>query len=250
MSWITRERQRVVERIIDRASDPTRRADLPKRDLLQTGACASSPASWTARPRARGRNTSLLGYDACGPFRILPGWNLFRRCTGCVDRRSHTRCRAADARGIRDIGCAAGTLAPAVKARGVSHYVGVDISRTAIDAADPAFGEFHVSSLSSFEPDADQSFDAIVFNEVLYYLDDIEKTALELERYSKFLAPDGALIVSMKNDAKSKAILARVCRRFVWHGGILFQEKREKGGFNIRIYRKRPGYLIVVFKKY
>lgn len=97
---------------------------------------------------------------------------------------------------VLDIGCGSGQLFPLLDARRVSHYTGVDFSAAAIEAtaiAD-AKARFVVAAAEAFSPPEGERFDAILFNEVVYFLAD---PLAELSRYAGFLAPGGVLIVSI-----------------------------------------------------
>lgn len=99
---------------------------------------------------------------------------------------------------VLDLGCGEGILQEKIGSGYYSRYLGVDISSEAIKRASTksdhktAFMRFDISKYVSQE-----SFDAIVFNEVLYYLDDPLDT---VDRYSKYLNNDGILIISMYVD--------------------------------------------------
>ena len=153
---------------------------------------------------------------------------------------------SATASKLLDVGCAAGSLARAPGAARYS-YVGVDISEVAVSKGrelSPGC-EFHVARLEDYKPVAE--FDVIVLNEVLYYLP-VTSAIAELVRYCKHLAPDGVLIVSMKDSPKSKAIFVACKKSFSWVNGILYQEKIEGPEYALRFDSKRPGYLIGVLK--
>src|SRR5207247_4546664 len=58
----------------------------------------------------------------------------------------------------------------------------------------------------------DETFDAIVFNEILYYLNDPAGT---VDRYVRALRPSGVMVVSMSTAAReSGAILDQLRRRY------------------------------------
>jgi predicted TPR repeat methyltransferase len=154
---------------------------------------------------------------------------------------------APQARSLLDVGCAAGTLGAIVRGAGIERYVGFDISEFAIRHADRSLGEFLVADLCSFEPKDGERFDAIVFNEVLYYTD-VEEAVRQLGRYAGFLAAEGVLVASLKNDPKCTAILRRAARDFVWTTGVLFQEHAESGRYAVRTDRERPAYLVGVLR--
>jgi len=153
---------------------------------------------------------------------------------------------SATASKLLDVGCAAGSLARAPGAARYS-YVGVDISDVAVSQGrelSPGC-EFHVARLEDYKPVAE--FDVIVLSEVLNYLP-VTGAINELARYSKHLAPDGVLILSMKDSPKCKAIYAACRKSFSWVNGILYQEKFAGPEYALRFDNKRPGYLIGVLK--
>ena len=93
---------------------------------------------------------------------------------------------------ILDVGCSQGILQEGLA---YSRYVGIDsheqtVHRAAAKADDRT--AFHHASADSYQPD--QPPDAVVFNEVLYYLPHPLKT---VQRYARLLAPGGVLIVSL-----------------------------------------------------
>ena len=106
---------------------------------------------------------------------------------------------------VLEVGCAGGTLAgelpPSV------HYLGIDASESAIEAAQSLWGGddilFAARDIREFDPVGD--WDAIVFSEVLSYLSAHEAIA-EVRRYAEALSPEGVVAISMMNDGKSRAI--------------------------------------------
>ncbi|MFI5024307.1 MAG: class I SAM-dependent methyltransferase [Alphaproteobacteria bacterium] len=97
---------------------------------------------------------------------------------------------------VLDIGCGSGQLFALLDPRRTTRYTGVDFSSAAIEAvafAD-AKAQFIVASAEAFTPPRDARYDAILFNEVVYFLAD---PLAELRRYARYLAPDGVLIVSI-----------------------------------------------------
>jgi len=94
---------------------------------------------------------------------------------------------------ILDVGCAQGVLAAEV-AHLTHRYLGIERDAACVGAARQLGlnnAEFRVADASNFAPD--EAFDAIVFNESLYYLPD---PLAALARYAKTLTPQGVLIVS------------------------------------------------------
>jgi 2-polyprenyl-3-methyl-5-hydroxy-6-metoxy-1,4-benzoquinol methylase len=146
---------------------------------------------------------------------------------------------------VLDVGCADGTLAgelpPSV------HYLGIDASESAIEAARSLWGGddilFAVRDIREFDPVG--NWDAIVFSEVLSYLSAREAIA-EVRRYAEALSPEGVVAISMINDGKSRAIWRALRQEFQWIDGILWQQKEPWPSYRISVSRGCPGYLIGV----
>jgi 2-polyprenyl-3-methyl-5-hydroxy-6-metoxy-1,4-benzoquinol methylase len=146
---------------------------------------------------------------------------------------------------VLDVGCADGTLAgelpPSV------HYLGIDASESAIEAARSLWGGddilFAVRDIREFDPVG--NWDAIVFSEVLSYLSAREAIA-EVRRYAEALSPEGIVAISMINDGKSRAIWRALRQEFQWIDGILWQQKEPWPSYRISVSRGRPGYLVGV----
>jgi len=150
------------------------------------------------------------------------------------------------ARSVLDVGCASGSLARALGSD--FFYTGVDISEYAIAQARQLSPnrKFYVSRLDEFELEG--NFDIIAFNEVLYYCP-VEKAASELRRYAAALREGGAIIISMKDDPKARAILSLAQKEFHWNNGILYQEKVGKADYIVRPDSERPAYLVGVLSR-
>lgn len=104
---------------------------------------------------------------------------------------------------ILDVGCGAGALAAKLKLLPYKSYLGIDISAEAIAQAG-ALGDartaFAVAEANQFQ--TDRAFDAVVFNQCMNYLPD---PAATMAHYLRFLGPDGRIIVSMCDTARSRA---------------------------------------------
>lgn len=120
---------------------------------------------------------------------------------------------AIDRPSVLDVGCGDGTLYRRFRTNGCSRYVGIDLSPKAVaSAAADATGEarFLVADAAAYRPEG--SFDAIVFNEILYYL---HQPVAEVARYANSLAPGGYIIVSTYiGSPRAAAVLRQVCRAF------------------------------------
>ena len=114
---------------------------------------------------------------------------------------------------VLDVGCGTGLLQRRVRALGYSHYLGIDGSETAIAQAlqeRDARTEFLCADAEIYAPQ--ESFDVIIFNEILYYLSDPVGI---FQRMARALNPEGIVVVSMRQTPNSPPIwrsLDRVAR--------------------------------------
>ncbi|WP_197696847.1 methyltransferase domain-containing protein [Mycobacterium sp. 852002-51152_SCH6134967] len=94
---------------------------------------------------------------------------------------------------ILDVGCGGGELVDWVYRDGVQRYVGIDLSRVAIEKARRARpqAQFEVADASAYVPS--QKFDVVIFNEVLYYS---STPVAVLKHYERFLNSNGSFIIS------------------------------------------------------
>ena len=104
---------------------------------------------------------------------------------------------------ILDIGCGEGALAQKLPLADYSRYVGIDLSRAAVDKAsrlglDKA--TFTTANAEVFVPEG--RFDAIVFTEVLYYVSDAR---FIVERYVQSLNKDGVIVVTVNTNVRGGA---------------------------------------------
>jgi 2-polyprenyl-3-methyl-5-hydroxy-6-metoxy-1,4-benzoquinol methylase len=109
---------------------------------------------------------------------------------------------------ILDIGCGEGILQQRLAGQFYSHYFGIDISGVAIEKATIRGNEntfFIEADAEHYLPS--ESFDAIIFNEILYY---ISNPISLLKRYESFLKSDGVYIISMFHDLRNAMIWRRL----------------------------------------
>jgi len=105
---------------------------------------------------------------------------------------------------ILDVGCGEGTLTDFLSETQKKKYIGIDISSEAIKIANKK-RKLNFQRVQAEQFKTKNEFDIIVFNEALYYLDDIEI----LKKYSEFLKDKGIIIISlyrMKNKRYDKQI--------------------------------------------
>ena len=133
-------------------------------------------------------------------------WDYLRRMdslAGLVSILGY--CQFLNPASILDAGCGEGLLAEKLKLLPYTSYLGIDVSREAIASATARLGDdrslFAVADAWDFE--TDHRFDVIVFNQSLYYLAD---PAALLAKYQAMLAPNGRLIVSMVDNARTRAV--------------------------------------------
>ena len=119
-----------------------------------------------------------------------------------------------EAGSVLDLGCGEALLFPYLDARRIRGYVGLDVSRTALDRAriDPERARLLQTSVEDYVPAPDERFDAILFNEVLGYLGD---PLSQIARYRSFLAPGGILILSIYQTPRESSG-ARKITRAIW----------------------------------
>jgi 2-polyprenyl-3-methyl-5-hydroxy-6-metoxy-1,4-benzoquinol methylase len=97
---------------------------------------------------------------------------------------------------VLDVGCGEGVLFDYLHPKCVRQYFGIDWSPTAVANAARRSPRISVAchDFETYEPPRGLVFDAIVFNEVLYYA---ESPVQLVDRYSAFLSPRGVFVISM-----------------------------------------------------
>ncbi|MTI43743.1 methyltransferase family protein [Roseibium hamelinense] len=97
---------------------------------------------------------------------------------------------------VLDIGCGEGLLYERLAPMGLQKYVGIDLSPASLEIAnvDPAAASLRAADMHTFQPEAGETFSAIVFNEVLHFA---ENPGALVSRYVPFLKPDGVIALSM-----------------------------------------------------
>lgn len=127
---------------------------------------------------------------------------------------------------LLDVGCGEGILQERIAPSNYSKYFGLDISQEAIKIAkikadDKTF--FTCTNLNDFEPA--EKYDAIVFNEALYYVGNHEAV---VKRYSQFLKPDGIFIFSNFLNQNKKISWADIEKYFPKYDETIVTNKYQK----------------------
>lgn len=114
---------------------------------------------------------------------------------------------------ILDVGCGDGVLFHRVRPQGYGRYVGFDLSDVAVQSLSTYQDDrtvFLQGDGDTFEPDT--TFDAIVFNESLYYLQD---PIASVHRYARHLTADGVMIASLYQESRrANAITSALKKHF------------------------------------
>lgn len=127
--------------------------------------------------------TYLAGLEQAPRYAIIEGWRRRFKPSGSV----------------LDLGCGEGVLYDQICREEAVAYTGIDLSQVAIAAAskkirDGSLHTFVCCDFVTFEPPGNTVFDVIVFNEVLYYVQD---PVAVVRRYLNALASEGVVIVSI-----------------------------------------------------
>jgi len=224
------------------------------RRLIYENAALQWAANRYSGRRHLGRSAAFWNDALTGDFSSYLGGTLSIDLRNTIVATLIRNCTGSPV-SVLDVGCSGGSLAGAIG--GLSHYTGVDVSDRAIahairtsrqatsEQGNPTI-EFVVADLCGF-PVNGRQWRVIVFNEVLYYLS-VPEALDQVNRYVQALHPDGILLVSMKDDGKSRAIFRYLEQRYSWKTGVLHQVKNERTDFTIRIDREQPAHLIAVLK--
>lgn len=142
---------------------------------------------------------------------------------------------------ILDVGCGEGTLADFLNPAQKRKYLGIDISKEALKIGRQKRDiHFQLTDAESFH--TSQKFDVIIFNEMLYYVDDKKI----LEKFSHFLNKGGLTILSvyrMKTERYDQQILkhAKVLLDPMNAVEVIALTKRKKVTWHIEVFaQKKP----------
>jgi 2-polyprenyl-3-methyl-5-hydroxy-6-metoxy-1,4-benzoquinol methylase len=168
---------------------------LGRRPAIRAPAAADA-AEWD-RQYAAGRWDYLEQLPELARHSVLAGYAAFLRPGGS----------------ILDVGCGRGVLCRRLSPTSFSRYLGVDLSRSAIEgmpAVDDARCTFLTADAEHYAPT--ERFDTIVFSEVLYYF---RAPLVAVERYRQALRDDGIMLVSTWTASEiGLAILAQLRTRY------------------------------------
>ena len=134
---------------------------------------------------------------------------------------------------VLDVGSGEGLLADHLRPFGYARYLGVDLSEAAVRQADGRTDErtsFIAADAESYAPPG--RWDAIVFNECVYYFKDPLGT---VRRYEAFLEDGGVFIVSTFRSRRADVIVRRLLA-----GYRLLEEtavSNRKGTWVVRVMR-------------
>jgi GT2 family glycosyltransferase/tetratricopeptide (TPR) repeat protein/2-polyprenyl-3-methyl-5-hydroxy-6-metoxy-1,4-benzoquinol methylase len=137
--------------------------------------CAAVPASPTAAATEGGRDPSYFAHARPEILALIP----------------------VSARDVLDVGCGAGRLGEALKARQPATVVGIELNPRAACAARQRLDAVHVGDVEALAVDfPPASFDAIVCGDILEHLRDPLRL---LRRLRTWLRPGGRLVASIPN---------------------------------------------------
>jgi SAM-dependent methyltransferase len=108
---------------------------------------------------------------------------------------------------ILDVGCGEGIMTEYITEEQKKHYIGVDISKVAIDQAIQRRGSpmtWIASVAHEYTPP--RKVDVIVFSEMLYYVE-FKKV---LAQYESYLAPNGIIIISLWCPDKEEGMFSEI----------------------------------------
>lgn len=177
------------------------------------------PARWDAEYRAG-------HWERFGSLAEVPRYAIIGGFCGFVDPAAR----------VLDVGCGNGMLHAWLTPDSQRRYVGIDVSAEAVaqarDRARQGAPDFAVADAASYVPQG--RFGVVVFNEMLYYLDD---PAAVLARYAACLAPDGAYVISLWHATESLVTWRRCAAALTVHEHVSY---RVSGGTGWHVRLCRP----------
>jgi SAM-dependent methyltransferase len=143
---------------------------------------------------------------------------------------------------ILDIGCGTGLLRSHIEDRYIDRFVGTDISDVAVRTANDgnhSRSQFHVCNVPGHELG---SFDVIVCNEMLYYVDDIDAFLSHIRR---MLNPDGWLLTSITRHPGDFTLHNRLVGRFKKLDEVTVKSSTLNAKWRIACYAKGLAVAVV-----
>lgn len=137
------------------------------------------------------------------------------------------------ARRILDLGCGEGVLHRYLRPDAYDQYLGIDISAEAIERAkqrENGKTSFLQADVNAYLPD--DRFDLIVFNEVLYYL---EEPVQVIENYKGVLSDRGVLIAAMYDSDTSDQAWRLLDKAYTADDEVKVSQKSGYSG-KIKVY--------------
>jgi SAM-dependent methyltransferase len=137
---------------------------------------------------------------------------------------------------VLDVGSGEGLLRDHLLPYGYARYHGIDLSEAAIAQAALRAGEsttFAAADAETYVPP--RRFDAVVFNECVYYFND---PVGSVRRYEPYLTEGGCFVVSTFRSRRADVIAQRLGERYT-----LLEETaitNRKGTWVVRIFMPRP----------
>lgn len=138
---------------------------------------------------------------------------------------------------ILDVGCGRARLLKLLNTTCLKSYLGIDLSVEAIRQAESLAIEkaaFEVANLEEWNPT--ERFDAIIFNESLYYAQ--AHPANVLSRYAQALNKDGVMIVSMYRYGNHRMLWKNIEKHFAAVDSTTVKN-RKRQVWDIRVLRQR-----------
>jgi SAM-dependent methyltransferase len=135
---------------------------------------------------------------------------------------------------LLDVGCGEGVLQRRLYPLGYSRYLGIDKSQEAIARAQTQRDtrtEFRCADVETYS--LQDRFDVIVFNELLYYLQDPVDV---VRRLTRSLSPGGVAIISMLRWTSSRRIWRSLDRSMPIEDGVTVTH-RDVGSWDVKVIR-------------
>lgn len=149
---------------------------------------------WEAQYRA-GEWSYLRDLDQGARYSVIAGYVQSLKRDGC----------------LLDVGCGEGVLVERLKGIPYGKFVGIDISAEAIARAQEKCHERSLFiQVDAEEFVAEEKFDVIIFNEVLYYFSAPVPAA---QRYCAWLKPGGLLITSLYAGSDRARAIGRLLKK-------------------------------------